>query len=126
MLLMASRLSNGQLIALLAVLSRLLALLLLNLLSSLPSFDSSHQLLSADSASSTLRWDAVHFASIVLNGYQYEQQLAFQPGWPGLMRLAGEGIRWVSGGEIGVQQVVLAGVVVANIAFVGAAVMLHK
>lgn len=42
------------------------------------------------------------------------------------MRLAGEGIRWVSGGEIGVQQVVLAGVVVANIAFVGAAVMLHK
>lgn len=122
---MAWKLSHVQLIILLALLTRLATLLLLSFLHQLPAFDTSHLILSHHSPS-TLRWDAVHFTSIALNGYEYEQQLVFQPGWPGVMRLAGRGVSWVKGGEMGVEEVVLGGMVVSNLAFVGASVMLYK
>lgn len=122
---MTSKLSDVQLVVIFALLSRLIAFLSLQLLANLPSFDSSHQLLSQHTPR-TLRWDAIHFASIALHGYQYEQQIAFHPGWPATMRLAGEAGRWVTGEEIGIQHVTNGGVLVANLAFIGAGVMLFR
>lgn len=59
----------------------------------LPPLDSSHRILDAGSTPG-LRWDALHYASVALNGYGFEQQLAFMPLWPGIMRLAGELSVW--------------------------------
>jgi phosphatidylinositol glycan class V len=58
----------------------------------LPAFDTSHILAAGNDTANTggLRWDAIHYAAIAQNGYQYEQQLAFMPLWPLLMRLCGE------------------------------------
>lgn len=52
-------------------------------------FDSSHLIIS-DKDSAGLRWDAIHFGSIAIDGYQYEQQLAFMPLVPLYLRLSGE------------------------------------
>ncbi len=49
-------------------------------------FDSSHIL---SSTAPGLRWDALHFLGIAMRGYTYEQQLAFQPGWQGLLHALG-------------------------------------
>ena len=114
-----------RLIVTLAILSRFLARSLLALLSDLPCFDSSHQLL-YDPALPTLRWDAVHYSSIALNGYNFEQQLAFQPGLPAIMRLTGEVVRFVTGGDIAVKHVVIGGELVNSLALVEASVMLYK
>lgn len=46
-------------------------------------FDSSHLVHSPPSPN--LRWDAVHFMEIAKNGYQWEQHLAFQPGWQAIL-----------------------------------------
>ncbi|RSH90453.1 ER membrane glycoprotein subunit of the GPI transamidase complex-like protein [Saitozyma podzolica] len=135
-------------IALLALLSRIVPLALLHLLP-IRTFDASASLLSPPTSSGisltplttytppTLRWDAIHFATIALRGYTFEQQLAFQPGWPLVMRVAGEGVWWakrlfaglVSGDSSSIltsNDVVLGGVIAANAAFVGAAIMLYK
>ena len=121
------RLSNVKLIILTATLSRLVSLLLLIILSHASSpFDTSHQLVSIISAPATLRWDAIHFTSIALHGYEHEQQLAFQPGWPGIMRLAAESVRWLMAGQVGSEDVVMGGIVIANLAFIGASAMLYK
>ena len=119
--------SNVKLIILIATLSRLVPFLLLVILGrvSFP-FDSSHQLVSIGTAPATLRWDAVHFTSIALHGYEYEQQIAFQPGWPAIMRLAAGSARWMSLEELGSQDLVMGGVVIANLASIGASVMLYK
>jgi hypothetical protein len=135
-------------IALLALLSRIVPLALLHLLP-IRTFDASASLLSPPTSSGisltplttytppTLRWDAIHFATIALRGYTFEQQLAFQPGWPLVMRVAGEGVWWakrlftglVSGDSSSIltsNDVVLGGVIAANAAFVGATIMLYK
>ncbi|EJT50939.1 hypothetical protein A1Q2_07035 [Trichosporon asahii var. asahii CBS 8904] len=52
-------------------------LLALNALSYLPRFDTSGSVFG--------RWDSVHFFSVARNGYEYEQQVAFQPGWHALL-----------------------------------------
>ncbi|EIW73174.1 hypothetical protein TREMEDRAFT_42227 [Tremella mesenterica DSM 1558] len=116
-------------IIVLAILTRSFSSILLSL-SNVPLFDTSPYLLNTSSTdrapSATLRWDAIHFSSIALHGYTYEQQIAFQSGWPILMRLAGEVVRWWRGGGIDVEDVVFGGVVLANLAFVGAVVMLYE
>ena len=110
-------------IATLALTSRLCALLLLQI--PLKAFDSSHELVQT-SGSITLRWDGLHFLAIAKKGYDYEQQLAFQPGWPGLIRVLGEAIAWAQGHELGVDDVLTGAVGLSIASFVGAAVMLHK
>ena len=57
-----------------------------------PAFDTSHILAAGNEAANTggLRWDAVHYVAVAKDGYQYEQQLAWMPLWPLLMRLSGE------------------------------------
>ena len=92
----------------LAISTRLLTLAFLSTLSHLSplSFDTSHRLLSPAGTSQNpfekppisqishtavgLRWDSIHFASIAVDGYQYEQQMAFMPGWPLVMHMSGE------------------------------------
>ncbi|WVQ85547.1 hypothetical protein IAT38_007713 [Cryptococcus sp. DSM 104549] len=128
-----SRLSPTALIITLSISVRLLQLLVLHILPSfLPLFDTSPLLLSPN-PSPGLRWDAIHFASIATRGYEYEQQLAFQPGWLGVMRLAGEAVRWVKSSmglgataAVEVQDVVLGGMIVGNVAYVLATFVLYK
>ncbi|KAK8865872.1 hypothetical protein IAR55_001020 [Kwoniella newhampshirensis] len=129
--------SPTTLLLILAISSRLIHLTILHILSRfLPLFDTSPLLLSGDDVPSPLlRWDAIHFASIASKGYEYEQQLAFQPGWMGVMRLAGEGVRWIKAyirageggvGVVRVEDVLIGGTVISNMAFVGATLVLYK
>lgn len=53
-------------------------------------FDSSH-LINTTATSPGLRWDALHFLAIATGGYTHEQQVAFQPGWQGLLHVLGMG-----------------------------------
>jgi phosphatidylinositol glycan class V len=79
----------------LTVLSRVSTAALLYLSSYyLPLFDASPLTLLAPSAfpsfsSALLRWDAFHFVGIAKDGYSYEHHLAFFPGVPLLLRVAG-------------------------------------
>lgn len=66
-------------------------------------FDSSH-LVGAGSGNATrpgLRWDAIHFVGVATGGYVHEQQLAFQPGWHGLLRLFGSAVAAARGRDVG-------------------------
>lgn len=78
-------------IIVLSLLTRILTsscLILLPLI--LPSFDSSSTLLISNPyLQSFLRWDTVYFLQIAQRGYKYEQELAFMPGLPGILRLGG-------------------------------------
>lgn len=131
---------------------RLLTAALLRLCVSLQSepFDASHLLLDDGSAYATghlakalatPRWDAIHFVAIAQRGYEWEQLLAFQPGWPLLFRYTALGLRLFRGialpGEtlgvgkgvgqvLGVEEVVLVGQVLAWLSYAGAAVMLFR
>lgn len=106
----------------------LLTTLLLALSPSLlPSFDSSSSLLVSARLEPFLRWDTVYFASIALHGYQHEQQLAFMPGLPGLMRVGGGLVAWLTGAkELGTDHVVVAGACMAMVAGIAAVVTLYQ
>ncbi|WVN90315.1 uncharacterized protein L203_105551 [Cryptococcus depauperatus CBS 7841] len=122
-----SDLSPISVLSILAVCSRLAHLFILHILNRfLPLFDTSPSLV-ISSPPPALRWDAIHFASIASRGYEYEQQLAFQPGWLGVMRLAGKGLSFLRGGNVvDVQDVLIGGTLFANAAFVGSSIMLYK
>lgn len=110
----------------LAVLSRLIPWALLRLLSSLQAFDSSAQLLSGRESSTSLRWDAIHFASIAKDGYRYEQHIAFQPGWPLLLRALSSVIPGQTTGADEVGRIAQMGELLACGSYVGATIMLYR
>ncbi|WVR05841.1 hypothetical protein IAU60_002867 [Kwoniella sp. DSM 27419] len=111
----------------LALLVRALHLVLLKILGlCLPPFDLSHTLLSPSNLP-VLRWDSIHFATIALEGYRWEQQLAFQPVWQGILRVSGEVARVLGGKSLlGVEEIIGAGAVVSGLSWTGATVMLYK
>lgn len=97
----------------------------------LPAFDTSHLVVVRGSPAGSLaglRWDAVHFASVALDGYRHEQQLAFMPGWLYAMRYAGMVVHWLRGGagDLSAQDVVWGGQAVAILCSTGSAVMLYR
>ncbi|WVQ62252.1 uncharacterized protein L199_000391 [Kwoniella botswanensis] len=105
---------------------RLIHISLLYILSKLiPPFDSSQSLLSPDNLPG-LRWDAIHFASVAQNGYEFEQQLAFQPLLMGLLRLLGQSVVCIRGREMEVGDVIWSGVGISAVAWVGASIVLYK
>ena len=95
--------SNVLLVLVCAIPSLITSLLLTFLASSwnpisIPLFDASPTLI-GEGWSPVLRWDAVHFVSVAGRGYQYEQQLAFQPGWHGILAVVGRAWQWMPGGH---------------------------
>jgi phosphatidylinositol glycan class V len=81
-------------IFLLSTIPAIITLVLLKFLTSpsnplrTPLFDASSSLIGGQD-DPTIRWDAIHFLSIATKGYEYEQQLAFQPGWQGVLYAVG-------------------------------------
>ncbi|GAA5985201.1 hypothetical protein JCM10908_002567 [Rhodotorula pacifica] len=75
-----------------------------------------------------VRWDTVHFMHIALDGYTSDQQSAFLPGLPGLMRVGGEVVHRIQHGgrDVTAQDVVIAGVVASAIASTAAAVVFNR
>lgn len=148
--------SPTYLLLLLSVISRLLPLFLLTVLSNLPQFppfDSSHTVLTQSESSpyiptsyglngsGTIRWDAIHFLSIAKDGYRWEQQLAFQPGWMAILRISGLAVSYIrnrfigfgdepDGFDEGLQlspwDLEVGGMIVSNLCFVGATIMLYR
>lgn len=79
-----------------------------------------------------LRWDALYYVKIALDGYRFEQELAFLPGWPLCMRLAGEAVRYLrnlkgkASTDLDVFDVLVGGVFLANALSVAASVAFYK
>lgn len=97
----------------------------------LPTWDAEVTTLAHPIASSLepfVRWDTVHFVHIALEGYQSDQQTAFLPGLPALMRLGGEAVhRVVAGrGDVSADEIVLVGIFASAIASTAAAIILYR
>ncbi|KAI0367932.1 mannosyltransferase [Pilatotrama ljubarskyi] len=96
--------SHKRTLHILSCAATLLTLLLTVLSSRLPLFDASPHVLLGDSqrspsslrhtlASAVLRWDTFHFAHIAEEGYLYENEWAFFPGVPWVMRTCASVLR---------------------------------
>ena len=116
--------------------STILHLVSSNVITPSLAFDTSHLIVSP-AFSTAFRWDAIHFASIAKYGYEYEQQLAFMPFWPFLMRVGAEGLakaRTVVVNRLGVElphdigysDVIIAGGMINILAAAAAAMFLYK
>jgi hypothetical protein len=81
-----------------------------------------------------LRWDALYYVKLAMEGYRYEQELAFLPGWPLCMRAGGEVVRFIrnskasssGGAELDVFDVLVSGIVLANVFSIAAVVAFYK
>ncbi|KPV74089.1 glycosyltransferase family 76 protein [Rhodotorula graminis WP1] len=107
------------------------SLLLVPLGSLLPSFETDAATLSrpvAWWARPFVRWDSVHFVNIAVEGYKTEQQAAFMPGLPAIMRSGAEALHWLSRrtGPVQGDEVVLVGLLATTLATTTAALYLHR
>ncbi|KAJ9111779.1 hypothetical protein QFC22_006438 [Naganishia vaughanmartiniae] len=81
-----------------------------------------------------LRWDALYYVKLAMEGYRYEQELAFLPGWPLCMRAGGEVVRFIRNSKasssgaanLDVFDVLVSGIVLANVLSIAAAVAFYK
>ncbi|KAF9192559.1 hypothetical protein BGZ51_005356 [Haplosporangium sp. Z 767] len=74
-----------------------------------------------------LRWDSFYFVHIAENGYVFEQAHAFFPLLPALMRLVANSVLAPLGRLLTYkQQLVLAGILVANGSFIAASAQLYR
>ncbi|KAJ3143812.1 hypothetical protein HK101_003051 [Irineochytrium annulatum] len=76
-----------------------------------------------------LRWDAVHYLSIAVDGHRFEQQRAFAPYLPAAVRAIARLVPWREGGDNDDDDVAVMlgiGVMLSNVSFVAAAVVLHS
>ena len=88
---------------------------------------------------SFIRWDSVYFLSIAQRGYAYEQEFAFFPGYPILMRIVMSClhvlskklvlilisyVEWTNLTDLHIS--ILSGLLVSNISFVLSAIVLYK
>lgn len=71
-----------------------------------------------------LRWDALYFLKIAEEGYTRENEFAFMPALPAVMR--GLGMAWEERWMPSVKGMLLPAVVFANVAALGAAVLFHR
>ena len=75
-----------------------------------------------------VRWDSVHFVNIAVEAYKTEQQTAFMPGLPVLMRGGGKALHWLfrRRGAVRGDEVVLVGLLATTLATTAAALCLHR
>ncbi|KAI9330271.1 GPI mannosyltransferase 2 [Zopfochytrium polystomum] len=74
-----------------------------------------------------VRWDSVYFLAIAERGYRYEQEHAFMPGLPLLMRAVKNSILYPFTGEIPDRALfALSGILVCNVSTVLAAIALYR
>jgi phosphatidylinositol glycan class V len=89
-------------------------------------YDVSTELITANRFLKALvRWDAVYFIQIARNGYDLEQQYAFDPGYPLVLRFVGK----VLEGALGcsrIDGIMYSGIAISNIAFILAALILYQ
>jgi phosphatidylinositol glycan class V len=77
-----------------------------------------------------VRWDAVYFLDIARNGYSSEQQFAFFPGYPILIRVCAKLLAFM--GELLSLKLceslyfTISGLIISNVSFVLAAVALYE
>ncbi len=72
-----------------------------------------------------VKWDAVYFMHIAEHQYDYEQMHAFYPGFPLLARAVWKVARWLPGADSGPCLLYFSGIVINNIAYLGATLMLY-
>ena len=80
-----------------------------------------------------VKWDNLYFSQIALRGYQHEQELAFMPIWPLMMRWSGMFVRLLlkstpspSIQALDMTDVVLGGVILTNVISVLNVVVFQK
>lgn len=121
---------DTRLVLAFATSTRLLTCLALYLLPRiLPAFDTSATLLLGPSHpfEGFLRWDGLHFVRLATAGrYETEKDYAFMPGIWLTMRWSGIAVAWIRGKGFGVENAVLGGIVLANLASIFAAVVLQR
>lgn len=94
----------------------------------LPPFDSSSSLVSPSRVHAPfLAWDATYFFSISQEGYRHEQELAFGPALPFLVRHGGSAIAWLRrSSTVSMGDRIVGGWIMSLLARVGSTLALYQ
>lgn len=107
-----------------AVAVRAATVALLALAGHLPHFDAAASVVAPAVVAPLLRWDTHYFAHNALHDYQHEHELAFGPALPFLLRRGASLLPWRSPDQL--QDVLVAGTILAAVAGVAATLVLYK